>query len=112
MNMTLKEIIEKCGSLGIVEVRSAGEDSYELVFFARETEQWNKLLSDILGPAIKPKGVKPTREDNNLTKDHGGIFTDQTLFKKDFDDATVLAMFWPWQDHIHTTLNLVLIKKQ
>lgn len=109
--MILKEIIEKCSTLSIAEVRSASEDSYELVFFSQETEQWSKLLSDVLGPAVKPKGVKPTQEQDDLTKDYGGIFADQTLFKKDFDNATVLGMFWPWQDNIHTTLNLVLIKK-
>ena len=34
----------------------------------------------------------------------------QTLFKKDFEGHSIIAMFWPWQDQAHTTLKIALLK--
>ena len=33
------------------------------------------------------------------------------IFKKDFADLSVIAMFWPWSDGTHTTLKVALLKK-
>jgi hypothetical protein len=110
--MTLREIIERCGMLGVNEQRRRGDTYHELVFYQEEIDQWTKIFSDILGPAVKPQGAKPTKALLYLTKDYGGIWPGQTLFKKDFDDATVIAMFWPWQDGIHATLKMALLEKQ
>ncbi|MBL7196503.1 MAG: hypothetical protein ISS47_00235 [Candidatus Omnitrophica bacterium] len=109
--MTLKEIIDKCSELEVSEKRCISNEYDELVFYNKQTDEWNKIFTDILGPAIKPAGVKPTVDDLDLTKDYGGIYENQTIFKKDFDDVSVIAMFWPWQDNIHTTLKVVLLKK-
>ena len=107
----LKEIIEKCSRLKVDESRSVAEDYAELVFFNKEISEWNKILVDALGPAIKPAGTEPTEEDLRLTEDYGGIHDSQTLFKKEFDGFTVIAMFWPWQDNEHTTLKMAALKK-
>ena len=109
--MTLQEILGQCGGLGVYEKREASDDYSEVVFFSKEKDAWDKILADLLGPAIKPTGAKPTKEDLSITDDFGGIYNDQTLFKKEQDDATILAMFWPWQDTVHTTLKLILLKK-
>jgi len=109
--MTLKQIIERFGTLSIYEERRISNEFCELVFHNEDTDEWNKIFADILGYAIKPAGIEPTEDDQYLTKDYGGIMFDQTLFKKEFDDVTVIAMFWPWQDGIHTTLKMVLLKK-
>lgn len=109
--MKLKEIIEKCSMLSVYEKRCITDEYNEVVFYNKEIDEWNKVFADILGPAIKPTGVKPTKDDIHVTKDYGGIWINQTLFKKEFDDVTVIAMFWPWQDDIRTTLKMALIKK-
>ena len=109
--LTLKEVMDKCGSLKIFEKRSATDDYIELVFHNEETGEWNKLLSDFFGPAAKPPKAKPSKNDISITKVYGGIRPDQTLFRKDFDDAMIIAMFWPWQDGAHTTLKIFLIRK-
>ena len=109
--MTLQEIAGKYGNLRVYEQRSAANDYIELVFYASEVDEWNKLFSDILGPAVKPPGVEPTEHDSELTKDYGGIFTGQTLFKKELDNTIIIAMFWPWQDDVHTTLKIALLRK-
>lgn len=110
-SLILKDIIEQSNALKIHEKRSLGEDFYEIVFYNIDIDKWNKLFTDILGPAIKPAGVRPAKKDFYLTKDYGSIRDDQTIFKKEFDGFSVVAMFWPWQDNTHTTLKLYLIKR-
>ena len=110
--MTLKEIIKKCGTLSIDEQRRMSDEFCELVFYNKDTDEWNKILADILGRAIKPAGREPTENDQYLTRNYGGTRFDQTLFKKEFGDVTVIAMFWPWQDGIHTTLKMIILRKK
>lgn len=109
--MTAKEIIEKCAKLDVDEKRELSDDYAELVFFNKQLDEWTEALTSVLGPAAKPCGVKPTQDDLRLTEDCGGIYENQTLFKKEFADLTVIAMLWPWQDKIHTTLKVALLKK-
>jgi hypothetical protein len=108
--MTLKEIMKKCGTLGIYEERRISDGFCELVFYNKDADEWSKIFADILGHAIKPAGTEPTENDQYLTKHFGGILFDQTLFKKEFDGVTVIAMFWPWQDGLHTTLKMFLLQ--
>lgn len=109
--MILKEVVEKCSKLGVDEKRCVSDEYVELVFFNKEIAEWSKIFIDVLGPAIKPPGAQPTEEDLRLTKDYGGIHDNQALFKKEFGDSIAIAMFWPWQDQIHTTLKIALLKK-
>jgi len=109
--MTLHEIIEKCRMLGIDEERHSSNTYHELVFYREEIDKWNTVLSGVLGPAIKPEGKAPAKDHQRLTKEYGGIWADQTLFKGEFEDATVIAMFWPWEDGIHVTLKMALLVK-
>ena len=106
----LKEIAEKCSGLEIVEQRSITDEYVEIVFFNKEVGSWRKVLTDNLGPEIKPAGTEPTKEDLDLSEDYGGIHGNQTLFKKDLDGRTVIAMLWPWQDGVHTTLKMAVLK--
>lgn len=107
----LKNILEKSSNLKVCEQRCSDDDYSELVFYKQEIDEWDKLFSDALGPAVKPCGVKPTREDSKLTEPYGGIFSNQVLYKKEFDGGIVIAMFWPWQDNEHVTLKLAFLKK-
>ena len=109
--MMLQNIIKKWSKLNIYEKRCINDEHADIVFYCSEITEWNKIFTENLGPAIKPSGVKPTNDDLDLTKDCGGISFNQTLFKKEFDDGTVIAMFWPWQDGIHVTLKIIFQKK-
>jgi len=110
--MELNEIIEKCRELEVYEKRCITNDYNELVFYHKHVDEWYRIFTEMLGPAIKPAGVRPKRKIRHLTKDYGGILKNQTLFKKDFDKVTIIAMFWPWQDNMHITLKMILLKKQ
>ncbi|NQU73248.1 MAG: hypothetical protein HQ547_00870 [Candidatus Omnitrophica bacterium] len=109
--MMLKEIVEKCGALEIYRKRSITEEYCELVFYSKDTAKWNAILTGIFGQAIKAAGKKPVGDDMQLTKGYGGIYHNQTLFKKEFDGTTIIAMFWPWQDGVLTTLKLAVLEK-
>jgi len=109
--MTLKEILDKCSGFEINEQRCISDEYTEIVFNAKQTDKWNEIFADILGSAVKPPGTKPTVDDLELTKEYGGVYGNQTLFKKDFEKESIMAMFWPWQDNLHTTLKLVLLNK-
>lgn len=109
--MTAKDLIGKIKNLNIEETRSVSDEYAELVFFTKDIDEWVKVLSEDLDEPVKPAGKEPSEGDANLTEEHGGIFVNQTLFRKQFDDGILLAMFWPWQDSTHITLKLAFSKQ-
>ena len=108
--MSLKEIFEKFKSLDIQQTRSIEDDYVEVVLANVQANKWNRLLSDIFGPALKPAGKMPSEEMMHLTQSHGGLQENQTLFSKEIDGKTIIAMLWPWQDNMRTTLKIAVIK--
>jgi hypothetical protein len=108
--MNLKEILDRCNMVNVHEVRHITDDYAELVFHNRALDEWNRILSDTLGPPKKPAGVEPSENDLELTKDYGGIRVNQTLFMKEVEDSKVIAMYWPWQNHLHTTLKMAHVR--
>jgi len=108
----LKEIIGKFAALSVHERRSITDEYCELVFYSKDIDEWNKVFTGIFGHAIKPAGTRPTKDDLRLTEDYGGVHNNQTLFKKEFGSAMVIAMFWPWQDKTFTTLKVAVLKKR
>lgn len=109
--VTISEILEQCGRLKTEEERVSSNDYDERVIFADEVDQWGKVLTDVLGPALKPAGQKTTPRDFALTVNYGGVFDDQTLFYKKFGEGSVIAMFWPWKNEIHVTLKIVCFQE-
>ena len=107
----LKDIAEQFNALEIYENRSLTDKYCELVFYSRDMDQWHRICTGIFDEAKKPAGVKPTKEDLSLAEKYGGIFIDQVLYKKDFDDSMIIAMFWPWQDTTHITLKIAVLDK-
>ena len=110
--ITLNEIIERCSGLNVVTKRELTDEYGELVFSSKDIDKWRKILTDILGPAVKPEGVKPAKENKKITSDYGGIRRDQTLFRKEFDSVVIIAMFWPWSDGESVTLKLACLQNK
>ena len=104
--MLLKEIVEKLQELKVYEKREITDDFCELVFLNEDIDACGSVLECTLGAAVKPSGEQPTKEDGALTEKYGGIFKNQTLYKKEEEGAIIIGMFWPWQDNKHTTLKL------
>jgi hypothetical protein len=109
--MQLKEITKCFGGLKISEKRCLTDEFVELVFHNEEIDEWFRIVSAFLGKPIKPKGQEPSDKDLAITSGTGGIRPEQTLFEKEYEEATVIAKFWPWKDNIHTTLRMALLLK-
>jgi hypothetical protein len=107
--MQLKEIVDYCNHLKIVEKRCITDEFIELVFLNDDIDEWHRILSAFLGTPRKPEGQEPDDEDLRLTAKTGGIRINQTLFEKEFEDTAIIAKFWPWQDLKHTTLRMALL---
>lgn len=107
--MQLKEIVDKCNHLKVIEKRCISDEFVDLVFASDDIDELQRILTDFLGEPRKPKGQTPNIQDLQLTSNTGGIRTEQTLFEKEFQDGTVIAKFWPWQNKTHTTLRMALL---
>jgi len=110
--MTAKDIIKKLDKLEIHQQRRVADNYAEVVIFNKEIFICTEILEEFLGAAVSSAGIKPTEEDVVATKDFGGIFDEQILYKKDFDETRVLVMLWPWQDSEHITLKVICLNKQ
>ncbi len=108
--MTIQSLRQKLNRLEIFEQRRQEDDYQEFVVFNWQSSDLAEVLSSELGPAVKPAGMKPSRDFQNLTKKFGGIFDNQTLFKKESGSAVILAMLWPWSDNEHTTLKIASVR--
>ena len=108
--MSLKEIVDRCRAFEVAENRKSSADYIELVFYSKDSDKWSQALTEILDLPAKPAGVKPEEGDTVLTQNFGGIHENQTLFKKPSNAGAIIAMLWPWQDGVHTTLKLIYLK--
>ncbi|MFH1093426.1 MAG: hypothetical protein V1739_04625 [Candidatus Omnitrophota bacterium] len=109
--MGIKEIIERCRKFEIYQQRRVTDNYAEIVMLTDEIMSWSAVFNEILGDPVSPAGVTPTAEHTQITSEYGGIFADQTLYKKDFPENTIIAMFWPWQDGKRITVKVVILPK-
>jgi len=105
--ITINDIFQRCSHLRFEEKNIFSEHYVEGVFLQEDSKEWEEILSDILGPAIKRAGEKATESFLDLTIKYGGIQDDQTLFYKKFKENSIIAMIWPWKDNNQATLKIV-----
>ena len=111
LKLGLREITDCFSALNISEKRCLSDEFVELVFQHDELDEWHRILSAFLGKPTKPQGTEPSRKDLEITSTTGGIRLDQTLFEQEFENGTIIAKFWPWQDKFHITLRMALLMK-
>ena len=109
--MQLREIIDCCQHLKVIERRTFTEEFIELVFLNEELPEWHRILTAFLGKPRKPSGQVPSPTDLKLTAGTGSIRIEQTLFEKEFEDSAIICKLWPWKDDRHTTLKMALLIK-
>ncbi|NTV52833.1 MAG: hypothetical protein HGA76_07475 [Candidatus Firestonebacteria bacterium] len=104
--MTPREILAQCRELKLSECRQVNDEYAEVVIFSQDWAQWQGILENLLGPAVKPAGRKPEAVHEALANPRGGVKKDQILFNKKFEDRGIVALLWPWQDQIKITLKI------
>jgi len=109
--MNVSDVLHRCSHLKIEEKNDISKDYVERVFLKEDLGKWEKVLTDLLGPAVKRAGEKTTQSFSQLTTDYGGLLDDQILYYKEFKDTSLLAMFWPWKDNNQVTLKIACIQK-
>jgi hypothetical protein len=109
--MNIRDILERCGHLKIVRGYDISEDWVEREILVKDMGEWEKILTDILGPPVKKAGEEASQFFLDLTENYGGILDDQTLYYKKFDGRSMIAMFWPWKDKNEATLKIACFKE-
>ena len=107
--MRIEELLARCQGLAVYEDRGASADYGERVFYARDLADWDRVLSEGMGPAVKPAGTAPSKVDRRLADPFGGIRANQTLYKTEGPEGTVIAMFWPWESGEQITLKVARV---
>lgn len=108
MDLSIADILRKCVDLPVVQERARRDNYAELVFPTKDTGKWAEALKVFFGEAAKPAGENPTKDQEKLTDEFGGVKKGQTLFCKPCEDKFMIAMFWPWGNGEHTTLKLAV----
>jgi len=109
--MNIKDILQRCSHIKIEEKNVISNDHVEWEFLQDVSEELEKILSNILGPATKRAGKEVKQSYLDLTIKYGGILDDQTLFYKKFEKNSIIAMIWPWKDNNQATLKIVCFKE-
>lgn len=82
------------------------QDNYlEAVVVKKELEKLTARLEKFLGSAISPS--KLPKQLVRTLKEFGGIRAGQTLYFKEGEGSTVIAILWPWNDKEHTTVKII-----
>ncbi len=105
----LSQLDTKFKSLEIFKQRKASETYREIVFFNKDVKKWDRVLSGKLGSPLKSKWGRPDKSLNKLTRKFGGIRKGQTIYVKEYDDCSIIAMIWPWKDKQHSTLKVSMV---
>ena len=108
--MNVSDVLQRINHLNIEEKNDISEDYAERVFLRKDLGKWEKILTDLLGPAFKRAGEETTQAFSDLTIDYGGLLDDQVLYYKKFKNTSLIAMFWPWKDNSQVTLKVICIK--
>jgi hypothetical protein len=108
--MQLMDIYKAIKDLAVYDKRSADNSLIEVVFENKDIAIWQMRIESVLGLAIKPAGKKPDSRIKEIADSFGGIRNEQTLFYKSFSEHSLVAMFWPWQNGIHTTCKVFALE--
>ncbi len=110
--MNVNDVLQRCSHLKSEGGSDISEDYVEREILIKDIEQWEEILTDMLGPPAKKAGDETTQFFFNLTVNYGGILDDQTLFYKKFNGTSIIAMIWPWKDKNEVTLKIACLKEE
>ncbi len=90
----------------IFEVLREDRDNYfEAVVVKEELAKLTAQLEKFLGSAISSLQLSP--QVWKSLKEFGGVRPGQVLYLKAGANDTVIAMLWPWNDSVRTTVKII-----
>ena len=110
--MNQQVLFAKLLELSPSEKRGQTDEFLEAVFLNTSLSKLNKVLEEFLGEALKPADAPANSQARDAAKPYGGIYVNQTLYRKELQDRTAIAMLWPWGNNTHTTLKIILEKNK
>lgn len=105
------ELKEQVKNFRLTALRSEEETYFEAVIQNELVQELAGKLKVYLGAAVFTGGEKLADNVKKIINQFGGINPGQTLYLLQENDTVILAMFWPWQDRLHTTLKMALLTK-
>jgi hypothetical protein len=105
--MGLRELIDSIKKVKVMELRNDKDDFFEAVVMRRKLIGLSTAFKECFGAPVWPLDKRlPLQLIRKINK-HGGIREGQTLYVRRNAKHTVVAMLWPWQDNIHTTVKII-----
>lgn len=104
--ITFGELLQQIKKVHLEEKRTDLPEWLEVVVDKGHLEEMRPILENYFGPPLKPAGQAPSREARKIVEGLGGVRPNQTLYHAEKNGAAYLAMFWPWEDGILTTVKI------
>lgn len=105
--MTFPELIKNLKKIPFDEIRKEYEGYFEFVVSVKHLLSLYPLFEGYYGVPFKPAGIAPTPKAMSVTRNYGGIQTQQTLyFASRPEGVSDCAMIWPWNDGQHATVKM------
>lgn len=89
------------------ERRTDSDSLFEAVVVKDKIQELIKNVEAFFGSPVWPSKTNLSGEIRRIIDNYGGITPGQTLYFRSEGTGAVFAMFWPWQDGIHTTVKIV-----
>lgn len=107
--LSIESIATQLSNLPIQENRQTTEAYHEVVIYNKDIDDWNKILSEILGPPLKAPGDPVSDKQKSITEYYGGLDDEQSLYYLQTANYSFIAMLWPWGNDENTTLKIAKI---
>ena len=104
--MTFLELIKSLKKLPFDEIRKEYDGYFEFVISVKHLHTVYPLFEAFYGLPFKPAGTAPNPKAQDVTRNYGGIQTQQTLYYADRGPVSDCAMIWPWNDGLHATIKM------
>lgn len=87
------------------QLRQDRDDYLEAVVIKSELAKLVLALEKYLGAGTTQPQLP--KEIGAVLKELGGIMKGQALYFKDTGQEKIIAMLWPWQDEVRTTVKII-----
>jgi len=105
--MDFSAIKKDIKALTFDSLRTDCDNFFEGVIVKNELDKLNAELKSFLGEPVYPSQGRLAHDVKETVDSFGGIMPGQTLYYKDSGSNRIIAMLWPWQDGVRTTVKII-----